>query len=134
VVGRPALQPGEGFVLAAASDEITMRAEERLPDQVLLADAQKEFRLAEEHYRKAADRLAGLIARDRADRPFSPALAAAYDRSLRTIDEAILRCRDLARGAPDDPWAHEVLYAAHQRKIRFLEDILRSRAGELERP
>lgn len=130
---RPTLQPGEGFVLVAASDQIALRAEERLPDRVLLADAEKEFRLAEEHYVKAADRLAALIARERADRPFSPELAAAFDRNLKTIDEAILRCRELARGAPDDPWAHEVLYAAYQRKLRFLEDILRSRAGEQER-
>ncbi|HEY3357173.1 MAG TPA: zf-HC2 domain-containing protein [Polyangia bacterium] len=127
---RVPLRPGEGMMVLAASDEVAIREHERLPDHVLLADAQKEFRLAEDHYVKATERLGALLARDRNERPFSPALAAAYDRNLKTIDDAIARCRDLARGAPDDPWAQEVLYASYQRKIRFLEEILRSRAGE----
>jgi DNA-binding SARP family transcriptional activator len=132
---RPHLRPGgaervrprdgDGMLVLGASDEVAIRELERVPDNVLLADAQKEFRLAEDHYLKATERLGALIARDRAERPFSPALAAAYDRNLKTIDDAIARCRDLARGAPDDPWAQEVLYAAYQRKIHFLEDILR---------
>jgi hypothetical protein len=119
-------------VIFAASDEVTLTPSERLPDHVLLADAQKEYQEAERHYLKATERLAALIARERTERPFSPVLAAAYDRNLKTIDEAIARCRQLAHGAPDDPWAQEVLYAAYQRKIHFLEDILRSRAGEAE--
>jgi hypothetical protein len=121
----------EGLVLVGSpSDELQLPERERLPDHVLFAEAQKEFALAEQHYLKAAERLAALVARERTARPFSAVLAAAYDRNLKVIDDAIARCRDLARGAPDDPWAHEVLFAAYQRKLRFLEDILRSSTRE----
>lgn len=140
VILRPALgpQPGrearrvpEGLVLVGSpSDELQLPERDRLPDQVLLAEAQKEFSLAEQHYLKAADRLATLVARERTARPFSAVLAAAYDRNVKAIDDAIARCRELARGAPDDPWAHEVLFASYQRKLRFLEDILRSSTRE----
>jgi hypothetical protein len=128
---REARHVPEGLVLVGSpSEELQLRERERLPDHVLLAEAQKEFRLAEEHYLKASDRLAALVARERTARPFSPALATAYDRNLKAIDDAIGRCREMARGAPDDPWAHEVLFAAYQRKLRFLEDILRSSTRE----
>lgn len=125
----------EGLVLVGSpAEELYLKDRERLPDHVLLAEAQKEYRLAEQHYVKAADRLAALVERERAARPFSPALATAYDRNLKAIDDAIARCRDMARGAPDDPWAHEVLYASYQRKLRFLEDILRTSSREEATP
>ena len=132
---RAPLRVPEGLVLVGSpAEEVDLREGERLPDHLLLAEAQKEFRLAEEHYLKASDRLAAMVARERTARPFSAALATAYDRNLRTIDDAIARCRDMARGAPDDPWGHEVLFAAYQRKIHFLEDILRSSAREEATP
>jgi len=131
---RPGHEPRrvpEGLVLVGSpADELQLPDRDRLPDHVLFAEAQKEFTLAEQHYLKAAERLATLVARERTARPFSATLAAAYDRNLKAIDEAIARCREMARGAPDDPWAHEVLFAAYQRKLRFLEDILRSSTRE----
>ena len=129
--GREPRRVPEGLVLVGSpADELQLPERDRLPDQVLFAEAQKEFALAEQHYLKAADRLATLVARERTARPFSAALAAAYDRNLKAVDDAIGRCREMARGAPDDPWAHEVLFAAYQRKLRFLEDILRSSTRE----
>ncbi|MBI5477644.1 MAG: hypothetical protein HY906_02240, partial [Deltaproteobacteria bacterium] len=125
----------EGLVLVGSpSEELQLRERERLPDHVLLAEAQAEFRIAEEHYLKAADRLAALVARERTARPFSAALATAYDRNLKAMDDAIARCREMARGAPDDPWGHEVLFAAYQRKLRFFEDILRTSTREEATP
>jgi hypothetical protein len=133
--GREARRVPEGLVLVGSpSEELHLRERERLPDHVLLAEAQKEFGIAEEHYLKAADRLAALVARERAARPFSPALASAFDRNLKVIDDAIARCREMARGAPDDPWAHEVLFAAYQRKLRFFEEILRGSTREEATP
>jgi hypothetical protein len=131
VVPPTATRVPEGLVLVGGPpDELSLRERERMSDAVVLADAQREFDLAEQHFARAADRLAGLVARERADRPFSPALRVAFDRNLKVIDAAIAQCRTLARGAPDDPWRHEVLFAAYRRKIRFLEEVLQDRVRE----
>jgi anti-sigma factor RsiW len=137
--GRPAHEGrsaalGGLLVVGSPAEELDMESSERLPDHLLLEEAEREFRAAEVHYVRAAERLAALVERERRTRPFSPDLAAAFDRNLKVIDEAIARCRELARGARGDPWVQEVLYAAYTRKLRFLEDILWSRVVEVAVP
>ena len=125
----PRVEEGAGRI-EISSDILPVSDSSQQVAPEMVGEARKELALAEERYRKAAERLADLVRHERAARPFAPAVAAQFDRNLKVIDDAIARCRELAQGAADDPWAHEILFAAYQRKIHFLEAMLAGTAQQ----
>ena len=98
------------------------------PRDPLMEHARKEFAAAEEHYAEAARAMHQLA--DREKKNWRPEMARAFEENLRTIDEAVERSRQAARRPGADATAMDNLSAAYRRKIDFLEDAIRTGAGQ----
>jgi hypothetical protein len=88
----------------------------------LLADAEREFGAAENHYAQAAADLRKLCERERSRWPSE--VAQTFDDNLAAIDAALLRSRAAAEARAESPALREHLLVAYRRKIEFLEEAI----------
>jgi hypothetical protein len=96
-------------------------------DDVLIAQAESEFRGAESQYVRALDKLRGVAQRARGNWPESRRRE--YDAAQAALEAATEQCRAVARNAPADADAEEVLFAAYRKQIHFFEEqLLRAEA------
>jgi anti-sigma factor RsiW len=93
-------------------------------DADILAQADVEFRRAEDHYQRALTKLREAAEHDRSAWPASR--RAAYENAQRALGEAREACRRVALGARD-PDAEEQLFGAYQKEIAFYQDALGGR-------
>jgi hypothetical protein len=91
-------------------------------DDVLIAQAETEFRSAEAQYLHALEKLRGVTQRARAGWP--EPRRQAYDTAQARLEVATDECRQVARMRPADAEAEALLYAAYRKQIRFFEDQL----------
>jgi len=103
------VDPGPGPGPGASDDEI-------------MAAAMDEIARGEEHYTRAIGELKRLVVRERVK--WTPAVAASFDQSLREIDQAVARTREMARRAPGDADSQDALVAAYRREVDFLEEMI----------
>ncbi len=87
---------------------------------VVIAQAESEFRKADEHYRLAVDELRTVAEKDRHDWPLPK--RAEYEAAQAQLEAAVARCRQVAEERPADVDAEELLFAAYRKEIRFYED------------
>jgi hypothetical protein len=91
-------------------------------DDVLIAQAETEFRSAEAQYLHALEKLRGVTQPARAQWP--EARRQAYDAAQARLEAATDECRQVARTRPADAEAEALLYAAYRKQIRFFEEQL----------
>ena len=86
----------------------------------VIAHAESEFHVADEHYRHAVDELRVVAERERRDWPLPK--RAEYEAAQSQLEVAVARCRAVADERPADVDAEELLFAAYRKEIRFYED------------
>ena len=86
----------------------------------VIAQAESEFRKADQHYRLAVDELRSVAERERHDWPLPK--RAEYEAAQAQLEAAVARCRQVADERPADVDAEELLFAAYRKEIRFYED------------
>lgn len=91
-----------------------------LSADAVIAHAEKEFRAADAHYRRAIDELRTVAERQRESWPLPK--RAEYDAAQAQLEAAVARCRAVAEERPADVDAEELLFAAYQKEIHFYED------------
>ena len=91
-----------------------------LSADVVIAEAESEFRKADAHYRRAVEELRSVAERERDDWPLPK--RAQYDAAQAQLEAAVARCRQVADDRPADVDAEELLFAAYRKEIRFFED------------
>ena len=91
-----------------------------LSDDAVIAQAESEFHKADEHYRRAVDKLRTVAERERKQWPLPK--RAEYDAAQAQLEAAVARCRQVAGDRPADVDAEELLFAAYRKEIRFFED------------
>ncbi|MCU1283475.1 MAG: hypothetical protein JWM53_7021 [bacterium] len=91
-----------------------------LSDDAVIAQAEAEFRKADEHYRRAVDELRSVAEKERKE--WAVPKRAEYDAAQAQLEAAIARCRQVAGERPADVDAEELLFAAYRKEIRFFED------------
>jgi anti-sigma factor RsiW len=91
-----------------------------LSDDAVIAQAETEFHKADEHYRRAVDKLRTVAERERKE--WALPKRAEYDAAQAQLEAAVARCRQVAGDRPADVDAEELLFAAYRKEIRFFED------------
>jgi hypothetical protein len=86
----------------------------------VIAQAESEFRAADQHYRRAVDELRTVAEHER--EAWTPPKRAEYDAAQAQLEAAVARCRAVAAERPADVDAEELLFAAYRKEIRFFED------------
>ena len=86
----------------------------------VIAHAESEFHVADEHYRHAVDELRAVAEHERRDWPLPK--RAEYEAAQSQLQVAVARCRAVADERPADVDAEELLFAAYRKEIRFYED------------
>ena len=109
-----ALVGGGGFALVRWHHGRGLQAD------VVIAQAEKEFHKADEHYRLAVDELRSVAEKERRDWPLPK--RAEYEAAQAQLEAAVARCRQVADERPADVDAEELLFAAYRKEIRFYED------------
>jgi anti-sigma factor RsiW len=114
---------GLGAVVAAMIALVTLRQAHKgqgLTDEVVVAQAEAEFRAADAHYQHAIARLRSVSAH--AAVTWSPSRRSEFDEARADLDRATEKCRAVARARPFDAAAEALLFAAYRKQIRFFED------------
>jgi anti-sigma factor RsiW len=91
-------------------------------DDQLIAEAESAFRAADVQYQQAIEKLA--VVAERARGGWSGERQRAFDDAAHALDAATEKCRAVARARPADVDAEELLFAAYQKQIQFLQDQL----------
>lgn len=91
-----------------------------LSADAVIAHAEKEFRAADAHYRRAIEELRTVAEAQRQGWPLPK--RAEYDAAQAQLEAAVTRCRAIAEERPADVDAEELLFTAYQKEIRFYED------------
>jgi anti-sigma factor RsiW len=99
-----------------------LRSRGTVSDDQLIAEAENEFRDAEQRYRRAVDKLRVVAAH--AGTRMSSTDRRAFEEAHAAIETATERCRETVRMRPADPDAEEQLFAAYRKQIGFLQDSL----------
>jgi hypothetical protein len=89
-------------------------------DDMLIQQAEVEFRGAEAQYQRALGKLEQVVQHARAD--WSDARAREYDAARAALEAATEQCRQVARSQPADPDAEEMLFAAYRKQIHFYQE------------
>ena len=97
-----------------------------LSDDLVIAQAESEFRAADAHYRRAVEELRTVAERQR--EAWTPPKRAEYDAAQSQLEAAVARCHAVAGERPADPDAEELLFAAYRKEIRFYEDQMMRQA------
>jgi hypothetical protein len=97
-------------------------------DDRIVAEAEAEFRAADQQYQRAVERLR--LVSDRARARWPKDRRDAYEAAAVELERATARCREVALGRPADPETEQLLYAAYRHEIRFFEEqLLRGEAA-----
>lgn len=114
--------PALALVLLASAGAAWLRWHKGrgLSADAVIAEAEREFRAADAHYRRAVDELRAVAERERAGWPVPK--RAEYDAAQKQLEAAVARCRQVAEERPADVDAEELLFAAYRKEIRFFED------------
>jgi anti-sigma factor RsiW len=91
-------------------------------DDALIAEAEAEFRGAEQHYLRAIDKLHGVTQHARAG--WAEPRRRDFDAALAALESATEQCRQVARARPADAEAEAMLFDAYRKQIRFFEEQL----------
>ena len=91
-------------------------------DDVLLEQAESEFRGAEAQYQHALQKLEQVTAH--AEKAWPAERQKEYASARAALEAATEQCRQVARSHPADPEAEEVLFAAYRKQIHFYEEQL----------
>ena len=87
---------------------------------VVIAQAESEFRKADQHYRLAVDELRSVAEQERRNWPLPK--RAEYEAAQAQLEAAVARCHQVADERPADVDAEELLFASYRKEIRFYED------------
>lgn len=98
----------------------------------LLAEAESEFRRAARDYQTAAGRLRAIL--DREQLQWDTVQRARVAERLARLDEAVAHSQALARREPGDGARAEMLFAAYQRQIDFLAEVVHRGSSSLPTP
>jgi len=115
-------QPAPATGPVAMAPAATPGGVTRSPARAPAVSVETELRLAEEHYEKA---IAGLetIARE-GGQDLDPTTAAALQKNLRVIDDAIGQSRAALRDQPSNATVQESLFDAMKNKVALLQDTV----------
>jgi anti-sigma factor RsiW len=91
-------------------------------DDVVIAEAEAEFRAADAQYLQAIEKLRGVTARAAERIPVERRRELL--RASQALEEATEQCRSAARARPADADAEALLFQAYRRQISFLQDQL----------
>jgi anti-sigma factor RsiW len=91
-----------------------------LSADAVIAQAESEFHKADEHYRRALEKLRPAAESERHD--WALLKRAEYDAAQAQLEAAVTRCHEIAEERPADVDAEELLFAAYRKEIRFFED------------
>jgi hypothetical protein len=89
-------------------------------DDMLLSQAEAEFRSAEAQYQRAVGKLVQVVEHARTEWP--EARAREYDAARAALEAATEQCRKVAQSQPADPEAEEMLFAAYRKQIHFYQE------------
>ena len=119
LVRRPASEPGASPAASAAVEEPIEGAQDE--QAALASSVEAKLRLAERHYQEAIRDLEKL-AQDR--EALDPQVAAALQKNLQVVDQAIDESRAALRTEPESEPAQESLFDAFRTKVTLLQDTI----------
>jgi len=95
-------------------------------DDVTVQSVEAEFRLAEQHYQNAINKLeqAAKLDQAAAGGGIDPQTAAVLQKNLQVIDQAIAESRAALRSEPQSAPARDSLFDALKRKVTLLQDTI----------
>ena len=110
------------FAAAALAMVVWMQRQHGPSDEVLLREADAEFRGAEAQYVHALAKLDQVVTHARGEWPKERQQA--FDTARSSLIAATEQCRQVAHAAKADPEAEELLFASYRKQINFYEEQL----------
>jgi hypothetical protein len=110
------------FAAAAVASVVAIERRHGPSDEVLLREAEVEFRGAEAQYQRALSKLDVVVAHARVEWP--EARQKAFDAARAQLGSATEECRKVAHASRADADAEELLFVAYRKQIHFYQEQL----------